>query len=372
MKTLIMTTLTLISLNSFALTLETFNVGLATGFVDLSDEREPKVIEAIKESKADIICLQEAWGINVRKKIAKALQDTYQDIYLTNVYQTTTSSRPSCRVKQLFGKDKFVTCMQKTCGDYDGDDFIDCIIEKCNDPLEKLKEENRECGSALMAKVGKNPLVSMLHLLNPFYRAGLYAYKGSNGLMLISKKPLKNKRLVDFSDISTLNRRQALMAEIDHNGEEVSIACTHLTAALNVPYTGTSANWAEENYNQILRLLDHTVIEEKAVVLGDFNCGAADEEAGLDAELPEACELLSQYFADPVKETKQCTYCESNSINQADNSKGNSLIDHIFLKGLKHKSVKRVYDQKVEIELKKGATMESHLSDHFGMQVELE
>jgi hypothetical protein len=70
----------------------------------------------------------------LERKITKALQDTYQDIYLTNVYQTTTSSRPSCRVKQLFGKDKFVTCMQKTCGDYDGDDFIDCIINKCNDP----------------------------------------------------------------------------------------------------------------------------------------------------------------------------------------------------------------------------------------------
>jgi len=372
MKTLIIA-LSLLSLNSYAsLTLETFNVGLAKGFVGLSEEREPKIIEALAKSKADVICVQEAWGIKVRDKITKALQANYVDIYKTNVYQTTTSSRPSCRVKQLFGKGKFVTCMQKQCGDFEGDDFTNCILNKCDGALDTLKDQNRECGSALMAKVGKNQIVSILHLINPFYRAGLFAYKGSNGLMLLSKLPLKNKSVIDFSDISTLNRRQALVADIEYNGKDVQVACTHLAADLNVPYTGVSRNWGDENYNQILRLLDHTVIRENSIVLGDFNCGAADEEAGLDSELADSCELLDQHFSDPVKDTRLCTYCSTNSINQVDNSKTNSLIDHIYLKGLKASSAKRVYDQKVEIQLKKGETEMSHLSDHFGMQVTID
>lgn len=365
--------ITILSLNSYAsLTIETFNVGLAKGFVDLSEEREPEVIKAIEKSNADIICIQEAWDITLRDKITNALKTTYTDIYKTNVYQTTTSSRPSCKINQLFGKGKFVTCMQKQCGDYEGDDFTDCILTKCQGALDTLKNENRECGSALMAKVGKNQILAILYLINPFYRAGLYAYRGSNGLMLLSKLPLKNKEVIDFSDISTLNRRQALVADIEYQGKEIQVACTHLAADLNVPYTGVSKNWADENYNQVQRLLDHTVIREHSIVLGDFNCGARNEEAGLDPELAESCEVLDQYFLDPVKETQQCTYCTSNTINQADNSKMNSLIDHIYLKGLEASSVKRVYDQKVEIQLKKGETIKTHLSDHFGMQVKID
>lgn len=366
--------MTLLSFQAHAkLTVETFNIGLAKGFVPLSQEREPEIIKALKNSKADVLCLQEAWDIKLRKKITKELNKTFQDIYLTNVYQTTTSSRPSCKVKQLFGKGKFISCMQKDCGGLDGDEFTNCILTKCEGALNTLREENRECGSALMAKVGKNQIVSILHLINPFYRAGLFAYKGSNGLMLLSKLPLKNKKLIDFSDISTLNRRQALNATIDYQGEEINVTCTHLAADLNAPYTGVSRNWADENYNQIIRLLDESLVEnKKSILLGDFNCGHENAQAGLDAELPQSCELLEQYYTTPIKKTGLCTYCEENSVNQVDNSKTNSQIDHIFLKGLSESSVKRVYDEKVEIEVKKGATIQSHLSDHFGVQITID
>lgn len=373
MKHLILLSILISSSVYSKLTVETFNVGLAKGFVDLSVEREPEVLKALKNSEADIICLQEAWDIKLRQKIQKQMSESFSDIYLTNVYQTTTSSRPSCRVKQLFGEGKFVTCMQKQCGDVDGDDFTDCILNKCDGALQTLREENRECGSALMAKVGKNQIMAILHLINPFYRAGLFAYRGSNGLMLLSKLPLKNRQLIDFSDISTLNRRQALAATVEYGGEDIRVTCTHLAADLNVPYTGVSRNWADENYNQIIRLLDAALIEDqKSIVLGDFNCGHEDSEAGLDAELPQSCELLDQYFSDPVRATKQCTYCEENSINQADNSKTNSLIDHIYLKGLNASSVKRVYDEKVEVEVQKGVKLETHISDHFGMQITID
>lgn len=373
MKYLILLT-TLLSFQAYSkLTVETFNVGLAKGFVPLSIEREAEVIKVLKNSEADVLCLQEAWDINLRKKITRELQESYQDIYLTNVYQTTTSSRPSCKVKQLFGKGKFVSCMQKECGDFEGDEFTNCILSKCDGALETLREENRECGSALMAKVGKNQILSIIHLINPFYRAGLFAYRGSNGLMLLSKLPLKDKKLIDFSDISALNRRQALSATINYNGDDIKVTCTHLAADLNAPYTGVSRNWADENYNQVLRLLDETLIEDqKSILLGDFNCGHEDEEAGLDGELTQSCELLDQFYTSPIKKTKLCTYCEENSINQVDNSKTNSQIDHIFLKGMTESSVKRVYDEKVEIEAQKGTTIESHLSDHFGVQVTID
>ncbi len=100
----------------------------------------------------------------------------------------------------------------------EGDEFADCILEKCSKSLQRLKSENRQCASSLMAKVGQNPIISILKLLNPFYRSGLYAYRGSNGLVLLSKLPLQEKKIIDLSDISTLNRRQALSAVIEYKG----------------------------------------------------------------------------------------------------------------------------------------------------------
>lgn len=346
---------------------ETFNLGLAHGFVDHAAERTPKLLEAIQESDADILCLQEVWSLTDREIVHEALSKKFSDIYLTPVYQTTTASRPSCMPWQLFGKGKFVSCMQSQCKDQSGDDFTDCIIEECGESLERLKSENRQCASALMAKVGKNPLISMLQLMNPFYRSGLYAYRGSNGLMLASKLPLKNKKLADFSDISTLNRRQALKADIELNGETVQVMCAHLSADLDVPYTGLSRNWGDENYTQALRILEETALTESAIVMGDFNCGLESEV--LSPELPDSCLLLERGFQDPLKDLDKCTYCSNNLLNK--DTEKDKYIDHIFLKGLSASEGKIKYDRPVEIQVgKESKTV--NLSDHYGAQLTID
>lgn len=351
------------------LRVETFNLGAARGFVDHARERFPLALQKLAPAEADILCLQEVWHPDDRAELARALGKKYPHIFKTAVVQTPTARRPSCKPWEIFGEGKFVSCMNNQCGDVSGDAFTDCIIEKCGQSLDRLKRDNRECASALMAKVGKNPILAILQLINPFYRSGLFAYDGSDGLILLSKLPLRDKKLVDLSDISTLNRRRALSAEISYKDKPVRILCGHLSSKLNVPYTGTFEGWEEENMAQTNRLIEETENDERAILMGDFNCGLASEDGSVQAELPEACRLLGGSFSDPLSEINACTYCSSNALIPHDN--GDLAIDHIFLKGLS--ANKAAITRKEKVFIKSGKeTIETNLSDHYGFEVTID
>lgn len=354
-----------------SLKLTTFNVGLAHTFVHHAKERLEPITSKLLSLDSDVICIQEAWTKKDRKKIKKSLKKKYPHLHMTKIKNLKAKKTPVCRIKELFGKGKFVSCMQKQCGGLDGDEFTDCIINTCGKQLRDLKTSNRECASSLMAQVGRSSLAGMLTVLSPFKKAGLFAYKGSNGLMLFSKRPMTNTGLIDFSDISTLNRRQALTAEI----EGKAIACTHLTADLEstVPYTGTFKNWGEENKTQVTRLL--TTLENKSkttLLLGDFNCSPEVAASGIDAELADSCKLITDAgFSDPVTQATEveCTSCSNNLLNDEDMN--NTAIDHIYVRNGDVLASKVILKEVIKVKKKKSNYVETNLSDHFGFWAEI-
>ena len=235
-----------LQVHSTDISLTTYNLGLAHTFIPFAQERLEPLIKNIKAHSTDVLCLQEVWKKSDQKKIEKALKALYSYSYKTKIKNYRTGSRPTCKISDIFGEGKFVSCMQDKCGEFEGDEFTDCLIDKCGSPLENLKVSNRLCASALMAQVGKSPIASILTLLNPLRRAGQFSYKGSNGLMLFSKYPMKEKSYVDFKEVSTLSRRGALSVVLDVKGKELQVMCTHLSADLTetVPYTGIFKDWA--------------------------------------------------------------------------------------------------------------------------------
>lgn len=352
----------------------TYNLGLAHTFIPHAEERLKAQEQVLPTYDTDILCLQEVWKKSDQKDIEKALKGQFPYLFKTKIKNFREGPRPTCRKKEIFGEGNFVSCMQNQCGGKEGDEFTDCIIDKCGGALEKLKEENRTCAQALMAQVGKNPILSIVRLLNPLWRTGLFAYKGSNGLMLFSKYPLEDQRYVDFKDISTLNRRGALQAVANVNGKKVQVMCTHITADLSatVPYTGNFADWEGENTEQLYRLLqtaNHKLYP--TVLMGDFNCGFDDPVANIAAELPGSCQQAMDWnYSDPLSEsTKECTFCQDNLLNSEEEK--SVAIDHVFLRELEAVSSKVVFKQKVKFKSKEQGWVTTQLSDHYGLEVEI-
>ena len=353
----------------------TYNVGLAHGFVPLAKERLSHLTNALASSSADVLCLQEVWTKKDRESVAQALQASFPHLYATPIEVVRSDKRPVCTPGDIyFGKDKIVKCIMSKCGDVDGSDFSQCVLESCATALDKLKKRKPQCLTALMAQVDKSMWLGILTVLNPFIRASLFAYKGSNGLMLFSKHPLEDVELFDMTDVSTLNRRAALTANVQVDGRRYQALCTHPTPEHStIPYTGDSGSWGEENKIQLTRLIESVSETGPSILMGDFNCGLASLEHGLDGELEDSCRLpLEAGFLDHLADhNPECTYCSSEYNNLNEGKDKSKLIDHIYVKGASVVSSEVVYKEKVTV-TKKGEELSTNLSDHFGVLIEIE
>lgn len=352
-----------------ALRAETYNVGLAVGFVDNAVERAPLIAADLAADAPDILCLQEAWSDDARETLFEAVEDTYPHAYWLPVTQLRADEAPACRRKELFGEGRFVTCMTSACDGLEGDALTDCVVDKCGPVLTDLRDDNPQCANAVMAQVGKPALKAIWTVIRPIRKANLYAYGGSDGLMLLSRQPLSNTGQVDFTDIATLNRRRALYADVQLDGEDLRVYCTHLTAALDstAPYPGAFDSWSAENLAQVERLVEHAeAFDGPVVLLGDFNTGPAVPAAGLQAEVPASHDrVIAAGYTDPAAEVGLCTYCGDNTMNEPE--AGQKLIDHAYLRGVAGKDGARTRAQQTS--LPDGTP--THLSDHFGYAVSL-
>jgi endonuclease/exonuclease/phosphatase family metal-dependent hydrolase len=351
-----------------SLVVETYNVGLAYGFVDYAEERRGPIQEALAASEADLICLQEVWAAEDKAAISEAAAASYPYAFSTPVKQTKAERSPACRIRDLFGKDRFVSCMTGSCGGLDGDALTDCIVNQCGPILEGLKTEKPDCATSLMAQVGKPAPKALWTVIRPIRKAGVYAYDGSDGLVLLSRAPLEDTGELDFSDIATLNRRRALYATVPVDGEDTRFYCTHLSANLDdtAPYPGPFASWAEENRAQTDRLVAHAAgVAGPAVLMGDFNCSFSG--GGLQAEAEDSCQaVVDAGYRDPGTEAGVgCTWCAGNPLTGPDSA--DTLLDHVFVRGLMpgEGAVSRTEPLTLE------GGEEVRLSDHYGYRVTL-
>ena len=352
----------------------TYNLALAHHYIAFAQERRPHLIKAIASVNADLLCLQEVWQASDRQRIKEELKSIYPYQHLTPIQQTLTEKRPACGWRDLFGKGKFITCMRQHCSQQEGEKSTHCLLNTCGPALKKLRRENQKCSLALMAQVGKSSLRALFTVLNPFQRAGLFSYEGSNGLLLLSKYPLLKKSLLDLSPLSTLTRRGAIAAEVEIPNKKIHVFCTHLSANLRkVPYSGNFQNWSQENKAQLKLLLQEA--QKKALptlIMGDFNFGPQKKD--LHPVLPDSYRLTenSSFHNVLLKKNPSCTFCSHNTFNQNSQGKGkNNLIDHIYVKNLQTVEAKVILKKKVLIETKEKKKVSTHLSDHFGVWAHL-
>jgi len=348
----------------------TFNVGLAPTFVPLADERLEPLKNAISEHEADAICLEEVWLPEYADAIRTAAEDMFPYSYSVPAEQKYTPEAP-CTETEI---QPIISCYESSCSSFLPIVDALCALGNCGGELGDLQVQKPGCAAALIAQVGKTLTELKDAVTNP---SPLFAYDGSNGLLLLSRYPLSNTQLLDLKDKSTTNHRVVLFATVEIAGRQLALGCTHLTANLTgVPYTGQYSSWQEENYEQVAGMISfaETYADSQPIYLaGDFNCSFANETMGVDGDFEESCQqFLDAGYFDPGMDELGCSFCENNLLNiMKGGGEGNLLIDHVFVKHpLKTTSPEAeiVFDYDIEVETTEG-TVDANLSDHYGVRV---
>ncbi|MEZ4237456.1 MAG: endonuclease/exonuclease/phosphatase family protein [Myxococcota bacterium] len=344
-----------------SVTVATYNAGLAVGFVPGAESRTPLVADAVAGIDADVVCLQEVWLPEQVAAVEAATSSVFPSQYAPAAQQ---SSDASCAPGQL---DSLVGCIADSCGDACVDEVVDCVFGSCPFQFVGLPQDCMRCA---MANVGEDPEVVASSCEDAPVE---FAYGGSFGTVLLSKRPLENVTEHVFS--STTNRRSVISAEVDFDGKRATVMCTHLTAVFDtIPYPRTPGSWAEEQLAQVEELnAMAAAIDGPVVLLGDLNTGVSGD--GVKAEAPESLNaLLAAGWDDPYRSLDgRCTFCSTNPLIVGADDDDNRLIDHVLLQGeVEATGATRILDQTVSAESCAYDLSTSALSDHYGVSVTLE
>ncbi|HAN30358.1 MAG TPA: hypothetical protein DCQ06_02060 [Myxococcales bacterium] len=346
------------------LVVETWNLGIAYNFVPYAIARRDQTIAAAAASDADILCIQEVW---TKEDVAALQKAAGQAGFIETWFVPTPED---------------VTDLPIACTVGDTQDLQPCAEDKCLKSTELANCVQSQCGSELGAVSDSclTCLASNLHLgleeilLNCAKGGAKFTYGGDTGLLLLSRVPLRNKKLTILD--STLVRRATLQASVTApTGDSMRVTCTHLTAALSsVPYSGPKASWKEEQKGQVERLVELTQGSGPELILGDLNMSPAAGSL-VKAEFPDHYDLLvAAGFTSPylAGSAPKCTFCIDNTlVGQGVDTGGEGVaIDHALLKGYGGSvtDAQRSYDQLVTLD---GVDDKQHLSDHFGVRMTL-
>lgn len=330
-------------------TFVTYNAGLAHGAVALAEERLPLIIDALQQTQADVLCLQEVWTDEDAQAVTSALSTTYPRAFRYKT-EDTTPKKVKCGLWSVYQLDR---CVKKNCSSK-GISAEECVQTACKERYDDLSDECKLCLAANTAAP----------TWCAFWGAREYANQGRNGLLLLSRHPIENPSYTPFDTL--LVKRGMISATVAGR----TVHCTHLSADLDsVPYPEGKrfSSWAEEQAEQVTLIAQHTPSGQCAVVLGDLNMGL--QTSTLSPELPDNFSFFSSNGFDEPWPTQQCTWCIDNPLA---GSKKNVQLDHVLFSGCPaaERQYTRVLDQPIELEVD-GAPQQTRLSDHYGLRVDV-
>lgn len=356
-----------------ALTLTTFNAGLAPGLSPLVAERGALAIEAIArdaelatmtdESGIHVLCAQEFWAEEQWSALTAATAATRP--YALRMEPIPGTGRCSPEELEPLG-----ACLATNC-DVSAEEILACGQAECAIEVATISGaclpcvlDNAPFGFEAVGTACINPDAA-----GDEREPALYGGAVDIGLLTNAPVIASGSRELD----SYFVRAGVLYAFLDDDTDaDLHVFCTHLGSPLGLPYQGAHGDYEGEHDAQIAELLEFidekTDDGDKVVLLGDLNMGPATN--GLSAELPEHFARLvpGADFESPALERPFCTWCSENSWLADDT--GSSMIDHVLLRG-PHQAVvssRPVFKEPASID---GVQEPAHLSDHFGAEVRL-
>jgi endonuclease/exonuclease/phosphatase family metal-dependent hydrolase len=328
--------------------LVSYNAGLAAGAVPYAKERLPLIIGALKALDAEVLCLQEVWTDADAAAIAEGLKAIYPHSFREKTEDTSTA-QVRCADPTKLGA--LVACRDAKCAP-GGLSATACVTGPCKAEYDALTDACKLC----LAGNTADPVACAIGGAKDF------VYEGRNGLLLLSKRELKNAKYTALEAV--LIKRGVITASVG----ALQVQCTHLPADFGstVPYpAGTFTSWATEHAGTVDALVK-TAASGCNVLLGDLNTGSA--EGTLTGELPDNFKAFAAAGYSESWTSTFCTWCKENPLT---GSPDDRRIDHILVKGCtKTSSNTRILDDEVSLQ-SGGSTVKTRLSDHYGVRAEL-
>ena len=336
----------------------TFNTALGAGLAPFVAERRDAVAEALTESEAQVVCLQEVWAYEDVLFMETAVEEQFP--YSHHSVTPVESNEPACAAEE---SDALSSCLEENCADLTEDALLLCAVGSCAEAFTAVSEG---CQACIIANQ-EQPLSEILRLCA---EENAVAYESQTGLVLLSKVPLERPDFLSFP--SALGDRGVLRARLDlETAAPVDVYCTHLAASIGESlYDGEYGSWEAERAVQAEMLLDWIAQESEsasALVLGDLNCGPETE--GAEAEDVESYNLfIDAGFSSPYLESgnTECSWCTDNSLVTTSTP---MLLDHALWKcpnTYTFDDAGRVFTEEVPLDVN-GSTEETQLSDHYGI-----
>jgi endonuclease/exonuclease/phosphatase family metal-dependent hydrolase len=266
--------------------------------------------------------------------------------------------------------DLLVGCINEKCAEVELTAMAGCAVKNCANEYAAV---SKGCQRCVLANQTQPPTAIAANCQSSDPNA--VAYENQNGLLLLSKHPLKFAEYLGME--SSLGDRGVLLARVETGLlPAVDLFCTHLAATLTeVSYTGPYGTWEGERAVQIAALgeslRDKVQNAHTAVVMGDMNCGPgsddliAEDSAGFG-------QLLAVGLQAPYLDSgdAQCTYCSDNTAMSNSGTLG-VMIDHVLFSNLPDttaNATRRFFDDPVTLDIG-GEAVEAFRSDHYGLMV---
>lgn len=361
----------------------TFNARM-TEDLPFRAKRFKKMKPLFAEVTSDVFCIQDLYGNDVLEKTREMLRDEYGFDY--QLYAKTSNKDEdleyteaqtipaACTMNDLA---PVLSCVLTDCPDYDPM----CLIQNCGPAFLELPADCRNCMlSHGFEAIQNGDYLEVLEACQQDERIPgkklEYEYSGNNGILLVSKLPMKNKTSVKLRSYGRLRTALSVVVKKPRLGN-IQVICTSLSPLSDAEYDGFGESWKDEQLTQVEQLLSIPVEENvnQRVILGDLNSNFA-----LGEEIPEFNTdpiwtfslngwhdpYFKQHDSEESKAADFCTVCEGNPFV----GDTNSVPDHILFqtkKGYTFESRRSLYNQFIELDYDAHTKTSYSVSDHYGI-----
>ena len=277
-------------------------------------------------------------------------------------------------------------CVMENCMEEGMDPM--CIVTNCWSEFLTLPENCRNCLlSEGIGSISDEGDITSIFTNCMSSKDIEYEYSGNNGILLLSKHPLKDKQFSTLTSygiirgvaVATIGKMETSDGKIYDPKPgigDVQVICTGLSKPIEgISYEGEFGSWQQEQIAQVEELLEIPVEADvvQRVIMGDFNGNVAGGRNILERNPGAVSTMLSEGWYDPYFDVYRddlipCSVCPENPL--VPDSEPGYVPDHIFFNtsnGYNFTTGRHLIHEFIIVDEKAKTKARYSVSDHYAV-----